>query len=143
MYCVVLAVSFAISVSISSDDQLPAGFVWNEWDSGILIVTNVGAKAYAAHYCIGPMFQQLKNRSVSRMKFVMLCSWSIVTVVYMAFGIAGYYCFGASVSGDVLNSFPGGNIPFTVARLAMAISVMGTYPIIFKTLMKTIGHISH
>ena len=137
-YCVILAISYAISFSVTSNGELSEGFVWNDWNTGLLIVTNVGAKAFVAHYPIAPMYEQLRNRSVKRMKFVMICGWIIVTTIYVSFGIAGYYLFGINTEGDVLNSYSRSNIAFTIARLAMAISVIGSYPIIFKSLLQTL-----
>ena len=132
-----MAISYAISFAVTSNGELAEGFVWNDWNTGLLIVTNVSAKGFVAHYVVPPMYKELKHRSVGAMKFVMICGWAIVTAIYAAFGIAGYYLFGSNTKGDVLNSYSS-NVLFTIARLAMGISVMGTYPFIFKSLICTL-----
>ena len=82
LYCVILAIGYAIHFAITSNAALPTGFEMNHWDSGIVIVTNVVTKAYVAHYPLPPMFEQLKNRSVPRMKFVILVH-GLLSVLFM------------------------------------------------------------
>ena len=86
------------------------------------------------------VYEQLKQRNFKTMLFIALVSWIIVTITYIIFGVCGYYIFGSFAEGDILNNFSQDNIWFIVARLAMTISIMGTYPLIFKSLMQTVEY---
>ena len=56
----------------------------------MLIITNIGAKGFASHYVLPPMYQQLRGRSVKKMKFVLLCSLTI------------YSCFDVQIRAALL-----------------------------------------
>eukprot|EP01083_Nonionella_stella_P279103 949414_1 len=140
LYCVLLTIGYTIgyATSIKSTQDSEGAFVWNDWNANILIVVNVCAKGYASQYPLPPMFEQLKDRSVSRMRVVVISAFSIVTVIYLAFTFCGYYLYGASTQGDVLLSYPSNDVWFIMARFAMCLNVIGTYPLIFKSLLQCI-----
>mmetsp|Transcript_32431 Transcript_32431/g.52557 ORF Transcript_32431/g.52557 Transcript_32431/m.52557 type:complete len:475 (-) Transcript_32431:79-1503(-) len=139
IYCVSLAIIFAIYTATRTDSSSSSNeLVLNDWDWSFLIVLNLGGKAYVAHYPVAPMFEQLQRRSLKRMRVVMVCAWFITTTIYVAFTIAGYYVFGATAQGDVLNNYSTESAAFIAARLAMGFSVVGSYPLIFKSLITTV-----
>eukprot|EP01084_Bolivina_argentea_P220867 374233_1 len=138
LYCVFLAIGFTISYSQTTDAHTGEGFQWNDWNMNILIVTNVCAKAYASQYPLPPMYQQLKNKSLNKIRFVTICAFTIVTIIYLSFAICGYYLFGIQTQGDVLLNYPSDNIYFIIARFAMGFSIIGCYPLIFKSFMQCV-----
>jgi len=159
-YAVILILVFALSqwssLSTHSDATDPTdptdsvqsappvsasnGFSWSDWNLGVLIVTNVVSKACASTYAIPPMYQQLKHRNVATMRFVIVISYTICTAIYILFAIAGYSIFGVATESDIFNNFSNGNALFVAARLGWNFSLIGSYPIAFKSCLQTIEY---
>ena len=110
-----------------------AVFLTNHWSTGIFIVVNVAAKANVIHYALPPIYESLRNRSPKRMWIVVSVSYVVVTAIYLAFAICGYYLFGSDAQGNVLENFRGeSGAAVAVARLGTCLSIFGCFPLIFK-----------
>uniref|UniRef100_A0A7S2DDR2 Amino acid transporter transmembrane domain-containing protein n=1 Tax=Octactis speculum TaxID=3111310 RepID=A0A7S2DDR2_9STRA len=74
---------------------------------------------------------ELYNPTKRRASTVASSAVCISTVVYLIMSLAGYKAFGDAVDGDVLNSFPPGNPVVNVARVALSLVVIFSYPVVF------------
>lgn len=145
-YAVILVVATAVTQMTgpqthsvqSSPTANSNGFAVNEWNLGLLIVTNVVSKACVSQYAIPPMYQQLKHRNIKNMRFVIIFSYSLVSAIYLLFAIAGYITFGDGTQSDIFNNYQNDNVWFIVARLGWNLSLIGSYPVAFKSCLQTI-----
>ena len=105
-------------------------------DFGVLILNNIAAKSFVVHLTVPNMYQELEGRSVSKFVFIFGCSNVVVICLYLLFGVCGYLLFGDVVSSDITNNLED-SVYTLVARIAMTISIIGTYPFVFKALFTT------
>jgi len=88
--------------------------------------------SFAAHYNAPKFFEEL-GADLGKYNKVVAYESIIVLVVYMATGLAGYLDFGADVKGDILNNFSDHYQPALWGRLALAFSIIFTYPFAFHS----------
>ena len=115
--CLLIVRSFTENKS-----ENPQNMEINNWNYLILIVTNIASKGFG-NASIPPIYQQLKQRNLRTMHFIIVVSWLIATVIYLVFGVCGYYLFGKSSNGYILNNFDVDDVWFIVARLGMCVSI--------------------
>eukprot|EP00483_Globobulimina_turgida_P011520 UN11542 len=66
------------------------------------------------------------------MSIVLVVSYIMVTIIYIIFAICGYYLFGTDTLGNVLDNFDDKHsISISVARICMAFSLCGCFPLVF------------
>ena len=118
-----------------------AEFLTDDWSVSIFIVINVAAKAYNCHFALPPIYGSLRNRSIKRMGIVMIVSYSFVLAVYVVFGVCGYYLFGSDSKANILNNFNGeAGAAVVVARVAIALSLIGSFPLSFRAGMNALEY---
>ncbi|KXZ52259.1 hypothetical protein GPECTOR_10g890 [Gonium pectorale] len=69
------------------------------------------------------------SRKLVGMLSVIMASTSLVMAVYVTVGISGYMAFPDNVSSNILMSFDRDDIMVQIARLAVTLIVMGSYPL--------------
>eukprot|EP01061_Rhynchopus_euleeides_P006025 TRINITY_DN15106_c0_g2_i1.p1 TRINITY_DN15106_c0_g2~~TRINITY_DN15106_c0_g2_i1.p1 ORF type:complete len:575 (+),score=222.12 TRINITY_DN15106_c0_g2_i1:170-1726(+) len=84
--------------------------------------------AYTSHYNAPRYYAELKNRSIARWETVIGIVLTFVLAVYATAGITGYLTFGEQTKGDILKNFSDDWHPAVVARLALALLVIFTFP---------------
>eukprot|EP00116_Pleurobrachia_bachei_P006011 sb/3466273/ len=84
---------------------------------------------FQCHMTSVPLYYELNRRSIPRY-LVVLCSMSVgVLVMYILTAIFGLLTFGLSVESDVLVSYGSSDKLMLVSRVAIAVSVIASYPI--------------
>ena len=86
------------------------------------------------HYSVQRIYLSMKDRSTKKAWITNGISYLIVAIIYVVFGCCGYILYGSEVKSDVIVSFESKNnksltIPIVIARIAMTLSVGGTYPL--------------
>jgi amino acid permease len=104
-------------------------------------ITMISALMQAAivQMCVLPMYEQLDRRSPERFTLCAVSGFGSVTVLFIVFSSLGYLLYGAGVSSNILRDLPKG-LAGDVARIAMAIAVLGVYPIILSSMIAPIQH---
>ena len=94
-------------------------------------VIDICGKALMFQYLIPPLYLDLENRNVRKMSKIVIMSCIFVTLIYIGFGIFGYYLYGNEVSSDVIVSLANGS-ETAIARITIVITLIGTYPMIIN-----------
>lgn len=104
-------------------------------------VTMVSALMQAAvvQMCILPMYEEMKRRSPRRFAVCLGFSFTFVAVLFGLFSTVAYFVLGPKVSSNVLLDLPSGPMG-DVARMAMAVAVIGVYPILLSSMIAPIKH---
>ena len=104
-------------------------------------MTMVSALMQAAvvQMCILPMYEEMVGRSPERFAVCLTFSFSFVALLFATFSAVAYFVLGPTVSSNVLLDLPAG-IFDNLARVAMAIAVIGVYPILLSSMVAPIKH---
>ncbi|KAF6255255.1 transmembrane amino acid transporter protein-domain-containing protein [Scenedesmus sp. NREL 46B-D3] len=82
------------------------------------------------HYsALGPFAPKPTTYKLIGMLGAIISYMSIILLGYTAVGISGYFAFPATVSSNVLNSFPADDTVIQVARAVIGGVCMGSYPL--------------
>lgn len=99
--------------------------------SGLCLYFGLTSAAYTAHFNAPDFYRELRNRSMQKYVWICGASFLCIFVLNSIIGLSGYFLVGYGVTENVLNSMRS-TIPSTFAYLAVGISVMGSYPILFQ-----------
>jgi amino acid permease len=96
-----------------------------------LILTCMLSNAYIAHFNAPKFLKELKNNTMSR--FHQVIGWSFATSIalYGAITGFGFLTFGAASNGLILNNYSTADTVMSLARIAVTISIIASYPLIF------------
>jgi len=142
-YCVLLLIFTTISYTNKDDFILGTAYSTSstfelmDWNIGFFIMTNVCTQAYVCHYSVQRIYLGMKDRTINKMWIANGISYLFVMILYLIFAICGYILYGSKCPSDVLIAFVGG-IDVIIARLAMCISVCGTFPLAFVSCQATL-----
>ncbi|XP_065913563.1 sodium-coupled neutral amino acid transporter 7-like isoform X2 [Dysidea avara] len=87
--------------------------------------------AYMCHATAVPVYFGLKRRSVKKFSLVVITVMSSCLIVYSVTGLFGYLTFNSRVciSGDVLRNYCPRDIPISIARIMIVVSLITLYPL--------------
>lgn len=94
--------------------------------------------AFTAHYNAPRFFMELKDRSIKRFSIVVFVALGISLLVYLATGIAGYLTFGECSFSDILKNYGASYETIVVARVALALLTIFTFPLANNALRSSI-----
>ena len=96
-----------------------------------LILTSMLSNAYIAHFNAPKYLAELKNNTMGR--FTQVIAWSFGTSValYSIITALGFLTFGAASNGLILNNYSTQDILMSFSRVAVGLSVTGSYPLLF------------
>lgn len=83
------------------------------------------------HYNSPRFYSELKHRSLPRFGCAVSSSFGISAVMYSAIACFGFLTFGGNSSSYILNNYSNRDPLATVSRLAVGISTLIAYPIVF------------
>ena len=83
------------------------------------------------HATAVPVYFGLKRRSVKKFSLVVITVMSSCLIVYSVTGLFGYLTFNSRVciSGDVLRNYCPRDIPISIARIMIVVSLITLYPL--------------
>jgi len=85
--------------------------------------------AFASSQNVPCIVNTLVNPTQKRLRFIFTTATGICLVVYVGAAYTGYVTFGTMVDSDVLRSYPSGLIPVNIARFAITLALVGSYPV--------------
>nr|XP_032834833.1 putative sodium-coupled neutral amino acid transporter 7 [Petromyzon marinus] len=85
---------------------------------------------FQCHVSSVPIYHSMRRPTLARWGGVVTAATLICLLVYTGTGVCGYLTFGASVSPDVLLSYPSGDVAIAIARLFLIVTVLTSYPIL-------------
>ena len=96
-----------------------------------LILTCMLSNAYIAHFNAPKFLRELKNNTMARFHQVIGWSFGVSIALYCAMTAFGFLTFGAASNGLVLNNYAVQDTWASLSRIAVAISITCSYPLIF------------
>lgn len=96
-----------------------------------LILTCMLSNAYIAHFNAPKYLAELKNNTLPRFYQVIAWSFGAAILIYSSMTALGFLTFGAASNGLILNNYSTNDFLMSMSRIAVAISVTGSYPLLF------------
>lgn len=96
-----------------------------------LILTCMLSNAYIAHFNAPKYLAELKNNTIGRFNQVIVWSFGAAVALYSTITALGFLTFGAASNGLILNNYSTQDVLMSLARIAVAVSVTGSYPLLF------------
>jgi sodium-coupled neutral amino acid transporter 11 len=108
----------------------------NLWGVNVqtLVLMSVLSTAYLAHFSAPKFYADFKDATVPRFNKVVGLSFAIVVLLTVLIVVPGYATFGSASAGFILNNYANADPLAFAARVAVGISVVGGYPLIFTAL---------
>jgi len=96
-----------------------------------LILMCMLSNAYIAHFNAPKFLAELKNNTMARFHQVIAWSFGTSISLYALITAFGFLTFGAASNGLILNNYAVSDALASVSRIAVAISITCSYPLIF------------
>ena len=117
---------------LPSFGQSPHSFSFFSPSSFILL--SMLSTAFVAHYHAPRLYMELKDRSIARLNIITSCAFGASAVIYMIMMATGFLTFGGHSSSFILNNYASTDKLATAARLAVGITLLTGYPLVFFAL---------
>lgn len=75
------------------------------------------------------VYRSMKEGGLKRWAGVTKWSMSIAWIMSLILSVSGYVIFGSETQGNILNNFSPGNVPATVARGFLTVTMVGGHVI--------------
>lgn len=98
-------------------------------DAAILV--GMLSTAYMAHFNAPKFFVELKDNTIKRYNTVVGTSFGVSIAIFSAMAALGYLTFGSASSGLILNNYSNKDALMGFSRIAVAISLVFSYPLAF------------
>lgn len=96
-----------------------------------LILVCMLATAYLAHFNAPKFYMELKDNTIARYNQVVSWSFGISILLTGVMAMLGFLTFGENASGLVLNNYSTNDIWMSGSRIAVAVSLVFSYPLAF------------
>lgn len=87
--------------------------------------------AYMAHFNAPKFYMELKDNTVKRYNTLVSTSFAISIATFILMAAFGFLTFGAGSSGLILNNYSNKDVLMGFSRVAVAISLVFSYPLAF------------
>jgi amino acid permease len=84
-----------------------------------------------AHFNAPKFYLELKNNTIERYNTVVSWSFGLATLLMGFISMIGFLTFGKSCDGLVLNNYAGTDVWMSFSRVAVAVSLVFSYPLAF------------
>ncbi len=98
------------------------------------ILLSMLSTAFVAHYHAPRLYMELKDRSIAKLNVITGCAFGASAVIYMIMMTTGFLTFGGHSSSFILNNYASTDKLATAARLAVGVTLLTGYPLIFFAL---------
>jgi amino acid permease len=98
------------------------------------ILISMLSTASMSHYLAHKFYRELDNNTIARFQTVTTLSFGIATLLFCAVASLGFLTFGESCSGLVLHNYSTKDALMSVSRIAVAVSLLTSYPLAFTGL---------
>jgi len=99
--------------------------------SNTFLLISMLSTAFMAHYNAPKFYLELRNNTIHRYMIVVGASFLISILMFISVASLGFLTFGAAASGLVLNNYSTSDSLMSVARIAVALSLICSYPLAF------------
>lgn len=99
--------------------------------AGLAVLACTLATAFVAHYNAPRFHNELQNHTNARFDTVIAISFAVSALFFMIVAAAGFLTFGAGSDSFILNNYSPFDPLVTFSRVAVALSLIFTYPLPF------------
>eukprot|EP00494_Astrolonche_serrata_P028951 UN29218 len=106
---------------------------WQIWPTGfsdLIGVAPIFCVAYVCHFNVLPVHSELRRPTRNRIRFMIHATMSLCVTLYMAIAFLGYSWSYDMTCDNILLNFPNDDIPTTIGRIALGVTLMLTYPLL-------------
>jgi len=97
----------------------------------IFILVSMLSTAYMAHYNASKFYWELQNNTLKRYQTVVGTSFGISLLLFVAVAFFGFATFGTNCAGLVLQNYSTSDSLMSLSRIAVALSILFSYPLAF------------
>lgn len=142
--CVVSVVKTSISDSRYPPNTLSKSELFSIVKAdGLSAAISSAAFANIVQHSQLPFFAKMSDRSMKAKKSVIGSCLIASTLLILLFSIPTYLNAGDGVKGDILTYFPDDDVLINVTRLAFALNIMLTFPLLNYVCRDTVANITH
>ena len=98
------------------------------------ILISMLSTAYMAHFNAPKFYNELKNNTIERYNIVVSSSFGLSIALFIAVACFGFLTFGQNASGLILNNYATKDVLASFTRIAVAVSIVFSYPLNFAGL---------
>lgn len=98
---------------------------------GRLCVSLFTSYVKVAHFNAPKFYIELKDNTIKRYNTVVASSFAISIALFAIIGTSGFLTFGSASSGLILNNYSGSDTLMRLSRIAVAISLIFSFPLAF------------
>jgi len=111
---------------------------WEVSKETSILIANLGT-SLCAHYLAPNFYRTLASASAARFRLVTFMAFTIVFVISLLHALPGFFTFGRACQPLILNNFhPTDDVKATGARVAVAASLICSFPFIFMGLREAL-----
>jgi amino acid permease len=98
----------------------------------LLLIVSMAATSYLVHFSAHDFYNGLKQASMKRFTKLTLLGFATTILINIAIMSFGFLTFGGNAQGMILNNYSPYDIGAMIARCIVTISLIGSYPLIFR-----------
>lgn len=95
------------------------------------------------HYNAPRLYYEMRDRSESKSRAVVAGAIATCVVCYSVMALSGYLMFGDRVDGDILNNLSSTGSVAVLARLALLVTIVFSYPLVFNAVRSSAHEFVH
>ncbi|KAK8791943.1 hypothetical protein WA158_005320 [Blastocystis sp. Blastoise] len=140
-FLALIGVGICISVTIIEEcnfGQVNSTVKWFDITASSFSALPMICVAFNTHYNAPRYYYELKDRSIPKLRYILLCSFGIGLLFYIIIGIAGYLQFGVEAQGNILLNYDIYSIFATLGRLGMGICIVFSYPLAYMSVRNSL-----
>jgi sodium-coupled neutral amino acid transporter 7/8/sodium-coupled neutral amino acid transporter 11 len=123
--------------NVTPTPSVPASH-WLAFGMPALSLANSFAVAFLSHYNACKYYRELKAHTPARLATACGIAMGLCACVYGVSIVVGFQTFGTSADAVILRNYSPDDTLFTVARIAMGISLIASYPLMFSGLRESL-----
>jgi len=109
----------------------------------LLILVSMCATSLLVHFSAHDFCDDLSDNTTQRFKKLTGIGFSFTVLMNIIFMAAGFLTFGGNCQSMVLNNYSPKDIGATLSRLVVAVSLVGSYPILFRAIKSSFFELTH
>jgi amino acid permease len=101
------------------------------FNPNIFLLISMLSTAFMAHYNAPKFYWELENNTLERYNLVVVTSFVVSFLLFAAISSMGFATFGQACAGLVLNNYSTDDPLMSLSRVAVAVSLLFSYPLAF------------
>lgn len=115
----------------------PEQHMWN-FSGETLVLMNFISMAFLSHYNANKYYRELKGHTPKRFAQCTSVAMGLTGIFYGVMMFAGYYTFGSTAQGVILDNYAPEDVLANVARVGIAFAMLASFPIMFSGLREAV-----